>query len=56
MQLIIAYLIIALIICVIKIYKLNKSNMILRSNFLMMCKVLNDEELIKKIESGEIKL
>ena len=56
MQLIITYLIIALIICVIKIYKLNKSNMILRNNFLMMCKALNDEELIKKIESGEIKL
>lgn len=56
MQLIIAYLIIALALCVIKIYKLNKSNMILKSNFLMMCKVLNDKELIKKIENGEIKL
>ena len=56
MQLIIVYLTIALIICVIKIYKLNKSNMILKNNFLMMCKVLGDEELIKKIESGEIKL
>lgn len=56
MQLIIAYLIIALAICIIKIYKLNKSNMILRNNFLMMCKVLNDKELIKKIENGEIKL
>lgn len=56
MQLIIVYLTIALIICVIKIYKSNKSNMILKNNFLMMCKVLGDEELIKKIESGEIKL
>ena len=56
MQLIIAYLTIALIICVIKIYKLNKSNIKLKSNLLMMYRALNDEELIKKIESGEIKL